>query len=213
MSVTCKINGKAKRRPADDGSCPACTLPDVPLTGKGFIATHPMPITLGEGPQIPLTDTGTRIGDPRDAAVRREIDALHNRAQHAPAPTAAPDPVQTTGHGRGPVLVRGRAMQPVQPTKGYAAAAGTLAGSLGRERSERPGMVGGRYGYLEPSQYAQLSRTQQRKYWAKVKKMQDHGATRRHAAVERLGTGGAASHGFADAASRETEALMRQPRS
>jgi hypothetical protein len=156
----CKINGKAKRLPTDKGACPECTAPAVKLTGKGFVASHPMPLSLGEGPQVPITDEGARVGDPRDAAVRREVESLHQRARGAvPGPEdSVPDPVVTTGHGRGPVLVRGRNMPPVQPQSGYAAAAGTMAGPIGRERFDRE--------CADPRPRARRSKAAQRRYRA-----------------------------------------------
>lgn len=104
----CKINGKVKRRPNGNGSCPECTLKNVPLTGKGFIGSHAMPLDLGEGPQVPVTDEGTRVGDPRDAMIRRETEAVKGRAEGAPLPTASM--TDMAGVLRGPTLVRGRSM-------------------------------------------------------------------------------------------------------
>jgi hypothetical protein len=219
MAIRCKITGKHKVQPADNGSCPQCTTTGVPLTQKGFVGAHNVNVSLGEGPQVPVTDEGSRVGDPRDAAVRREIEGNKIRAGKAALPEGGvPDPVFTTGHNRGPATYRGRDMAPVQPQRGFAAAAGTMHGATGRVRMDREEMVGGNaYGYLARSQYERLSRTQQRKYWARVGKARRFAADRRRNAVAalpvRLGTGGAGGASFADGDSRETEHLMRQPRS
>jgi hypothetical protein len=98
---------------------------------------------------------------------------------------------------------------------------GTMYGPTGRAHMDREAstvpMVGGKYGYLTADQYEQLSRSQQRKYWAKLKRMRDYADKRRKAAPKgvpvRQGTGGTGSPAFTDGASRETERLMRQPRS
>lgn len=217
MAVKCKINSRAQVEPDTDGQCPECLTPDVPVTKKGFVGAHTIKLNLGEGPTVPVTDSGSPIGDPRDAMVRREVEAIHVKTGTRPADRDASvaEPVETTGHGRAPVLVRGRDMPPVQPTSGYLAAAGTLAGSLGRERSEREAMHGGMYGYLTTPQYNALSRTQQRKYWARLKKDRDQctkiRATRVRIAATRFGTGGVGAHGFTDdQASRHIETLMRE---
>lgn len=138
MAIKCKITGKHKRLPTDKGACPECTTPEVKLTGKGFVGAHDVKIHLGDGPQIAITDEGSRVGDPRDAAVRREVEGNKIRAGVETTPRAdVPDPVMTTGHGRGPTLVKGRNMPPVQAQTGFAAAAGTMYGPLGRERFDR----------------------------------------------------------------------------
>lgn len=140
MNMNCKITGKLKRKPNPDGSCPECRAPKVKLTGKGFVAAHKVPIDLGEGPQVPLTDEGARVGDPRDAMLRREIMGAKIRAGQEPLPMGGvADPVVTTGHGRGPVLVRGRAMDATKITgprerKGDKPVSNTMSGNLGRER-------------------------------------------------------------------------------
>lgn len=199
----CKITGTAKRKPEADGSCGECGTPDVKTTGKGFVAAHDVKVDLGDGPQIPVTDEGTRVGDPRDAAIRREVEARVSKEPvkvqyvsetrtyaHGPAEprkdASASDPVITTGHNRGAAMYRGRAMAPVQPQRGYAASAGTMAGPIGRDRTESEEMVGGSYGYLTQSQYRALSRTQQRKYWAKITKARRVTADRRRKAAGQL---------------------------
>jgi hypothetical protein len=135
MAQKCEINGNAKREPNKDGACPECLTPDVPVTKKGFVGAHNVKIDLGDGPQIPVTDEGTRVGDPRDAAVRREIESIKVKTGARPADKdSVADPVITTGHNRGPAMVRGRDMPPVQPQRGWAASAGTMYGPIGRER-------------------------------------------------------------------------------
>lgn len=214
MAIKCKINAYAKRRPGPKGECPECLTPDAPTSKKGYVAAHNIKINLGDGPTIPLTDHGNYIGDPRDAATRREIDAIRTKTGARPTDkNAQPDPVMVTGHGRAPALVRGPAMPPTQPTSGYQAAAGTMAGPLGRERTEPEPMHGGRLGHLTTPQYMALSRTQRRKYWAKIKNRRDHKNTPTRLASPRLGTGGLGSRGFTDGPHRDTETLMQQPRS
>jgi hypothetical protein len=230
MAVRCKINGNAKLAPGDKGECPECLTPDVPTTGKGFVGAHDVKLSLGEGPQIPVTDEGTRVGDPRDAAVRRELDAVEVRKGEVPVPAACTDPVEATGHGRGPVLVRGRAMEPFagemalfpvgtpegervtgmpeDTRKGWSSQ--TMNGPTGRERSEREAMVGGRYGFLTQVQFRALSRTQKRRYWDKVKKANAFAASHRRTFTGRFGTGGVGSASFAEGESRVTERIMRE---
>lgn len=155
MAVKCKITGSAKRKPAEDGSCPECTLPGVKLTPKGNIATHNMPLNLGDGPQIPVTDEGTRVGDPRDAAIRREVDAIEIRTGVTPVPVA--DSADVASVLRGPTLFRGRSMptrvkEPdgpwaempastqvpwtVDPNRAKGGTQTSLEGNLGRERPD-----------------------------------------------------------------------------
>lgn len=193
MAVKCKITGTQKRKPNLDGSCPECLTPEVKITGKGFVAAHDVKIDLGQGPQIPITDEGTRVGDPRDAAVRREVESRQDKAQHKPVQTSIPDPVETTGHGRAPVLVRGTDMAPVQKMRRNPgtreiepASRGTMAGPLGRDQSARELMVGGQYGYLPQNRYDELTRTQQRKYWNKIGKLRRLAADRRRKSAPAL---------------------------
>jgi len=117
MAVKCKINASHKRLPvagteADGkGQCPECLTPDRKLTGKGFIGAHN--VVLDVDTAIPVTDEGLRVGAPRDAAVKREIEARQMRAGTRDVPQGGvADPVMTTGHGRGPTLVRGRETTP-----------------------------------------------------------------------------------------------------
>lgn len=153
MAVKCKITGSQKVKPTEKGACPECTLPGVKLTPKGNIATHNMPVSLGEGPLVPVTDEGTRVGDPRDAAVRREVDAIHMRTGAAPVPEADTEDVASVL--RGPTLFRGRSMKPFAgdvivspvgtpeeertpgiPEDKRRLMAGTMSGNLGRERPD-----------------------------------------------------------------------------
>lgn len=275
MAIKCKINGNSRREPDDKGRCPECLTSGVPTTRKGFVGAHDVKLPLAEGPTVPVTDTGSYIGDPRDAMIRRELEGVYERTGARKVEDSAPDPVQTTGHGRAPVLVRGRVMEPFagdmatrttqDPTpapvagpvhgpiarqteipvnrevwavqmdgvlgsgvddtrKGWSSQ--TMNGPTGRERSEPERMHGGRGGWLTEAQYHALTRTQQRKYWAKLKRDRDRAKlereraklkrdrecvdTRGRARIARLGTGGTGSHGFASGDSRTTEALMRQ---
>lgn len=107
MAVRCKITGTQKRLP-EKGACPECATPDVKLTGKGFVAAHDVKIPLGDGPQIKITDDGSPVGDPRDAAVRREIDGVKIRTGKQPLPVASM--MDAASVHRGPTLVRGRSM-------------------------------------------------------------------------------------------------------
>lgn len=191
------------------------------------------------------------------SGLTRRLEAMR---QGTPAVEADKhEPVETTGHGRAPVLVRGRAMEPFTgdtatrhvsaPTpapvagtlhgperehtevtsepevwagqldgvlgsgvddtrKGWSSQ--TMNGPTGRERSEPERMHGGRGGWLTEAQYNALNRTQQRKYWAKLKRDRDHVDRRVRTRIARLGTGAIGSHGFTSGDSRTTEALMRQ---
>lgn len=149
MIVTekCVVTGVQKRRPAAGGACPVCGTRDVPVTGKGFVGAHVVRPDLGEGVRVPETDSGNFVGTPRDAAIRREEDAAADRNREGVKPrgktrigeSAAPDPVATSQHGRGPALVRGRDTEPVQPrwynpkTRQYEVSSiGTMGGNLGR---------------------------------------------------------------------------------
>lgn len=163
-------------------------------------------------------DRGAAVG------LARELDA---RGPAAPVPSADRAPVGQRDHGMldGVAMVQGANMAPVQPmwrnpvTGEVEPAAAYLGGSL-RDRVDRtvvsPPMVGGRYGYLTRDQYEGLTRSQQRKYWAKIKKQNDYAAERRAQAAPRSlvgvasGTGGIGSRSFVDGAACETERLMRQ---
>lgn len=166
-----------------------------------------------------------RSGDmPGALEAAREIDA---RGPAAPVPCADRAPVGQRDHGMldGVAMVQGPNMAPVQPTwrnpvtGDVEPAAAYLGGSL-RERTDRtvvsPAMVGGRYGYLTREQYDELSRTQQRKYWERVKKQNSYASARRAQAAPRslvgvdAGTGGIGSRSFTEGDSQATERLMRQ---
>lgn len=64
---------------------------------------------------------------------------LDRRGPAAPVPAASCAPIGQRDHGMldGVAMVRGRNMEPVQAQRGWAAAAGTMWGSLGRERADR----------------------------------------------------------------------------
>lgn len=75
--------------------------------------------------------------------MRREIDGNKIRAGVETTPQGGkPDPVMTTGHGRGPTLIHGRAMNADKITgprerKGDKPVSNTMSGNLGRERFDR----------------------------------------------------------------------------
>lgn len=140
-------------------------------------------------------------------------------------------PVGSRDHGMldGVALVQGPNMPPVQgtwrnPVTGEREpAAARLDGSLA-ERADREAstvaMHGGTYGYLTLAQYERLSRSQQRKYWGKIKRDADRAekarAQRRAAALPRVGptgTGGVGGRSFMEGDSAQTERLMQQQRS
>jgi hypothetical protein len=124
---------------------------------------------LAEHP-APVTDSGLRIGAPRDAEAKRaaEIESAVKSGDFTPF-GGGHDGAQ----GHGPAIFRGRSMAPVQPKRGYAAKAGTMAGPTGRPKFDRKitdvPMAGGRYGFMTPAEVGKLSRTGQRAYWRKVK--------------------------------------------
>lgn len=134
MAIKCKINARSALLPVPGtesdgkGTCPECLTPDRKLTGKGFVGAHN--VVLDVDTTIPVTDEGARIGAPRDAAVRREIEGRKGgtpalrppRRDKAtghythPVQDGAGTPVARTedvavAH-RGPTLVRGRDTAP-----------------------------------------------------------------------------------------------------
>lgn len=251
MNVTkCAVKAKDHRAPApgsvnDDqgtGTCPECLTEDVKLSKGGHIGAHAVKVEVD--PTLPVVATGAPKGDPRDATVRRAVEARRITAGSDPMPTA-PDAPEGREEGQnrtaaspGPALVRGRAMEPQasdvvtyrvgepkpapvpleDSRTGFAASAGTMYGSTGRERMDREAstvpVVGGKYGYLTRDELNKLSRSQQRKYWAKVARMRNYADKRRHAAVAsipvRLGTGGIGGRSVADVPG-DTERIMQQP--
>lgn len=160
------------------------------------------------------------LGDKSGAMESARV--LDAQGASAPIPTAHTAPLGSRDHGRsdGVAMVRGANLRPVQPQKGWAAVAGTMAGPIGRERPDREAstvpMHGGKYGYLTRAQYDALSRSRQRKYWTYIAKQEryakEHGRVARPA-VTRPGTAGAGSRSFVEGKSAETERLMQQPRS
>lgn len=125
---------------------------------------------------VPVTDSGLRVGAPRDAEVKREAEI---RQAAESGDLSRFNGTRDSAQGHGPAIFRGRNMAPVQPQRGYAAAAGTMAGPIGRPRFDREvtdvPMAGGRYGFLTPAEVGKLSRTQQRAYWRRVKANRDAG--------------------------------------
>lgn len=110
MALKCKINAKDKLFPIEGegtegkGTCPECLTPDRKLTGKGFLGAHI--IVLDVDTTIPVTDEGLRIGAPRDAAIKRELEGRKISAGRAEVPSA--DMEDRASVHRGPTLVRGR---------------------------------------------------------------------------------------------------------
>lgn len=103
------------------------------------------------------------------------------------------------GEGRtdGPAMVQGPNMAPVQPTSGYIGKAGTMSMPLGRSRVDAGALgvavtdhdkklercaegacdhiAGGTAGHLTYAEVRALSRSQNRHYWAHVKKVRERG--------------------------------------
>lgn len=137
--------------------------------------------TIGE--QLSL---GDKVG------ARKTARALDERGPAAPVPAARMAPLGSRDHGRsdGVAMVRGAAMKAVQPQRGWKATAGTMAGPIGRERADKEAstvpMHGGTYGYLTKADYEQLSRTQQRKYWVKLRRMEQRAENLRTAARAKI---------------------------
>jgi hypothetical protein len=152
-----------------------------------------------------------------------------------PVPTVTGKPGLTVaGMSPGPALVKGRSEKPMagavtvrQTGDEYVRPApaednrnpllgGTMDAPAGRERMDKESstvpMVGGKYGYLTQGQYDELSRTQQRKYWARMHKMDAYAKSHKRTprTVTRPGTGGVGGSSFAEGDSRETERVMRQ---
>lgn len=110
VQVRSKIEPVAGSEREGKGTCPRCLTPGIQLSKKGFIGAHKIKVDVD--PTIPVTDSGQYVGSPRDAAIKREVQGALVRAGTLPVPKAtALDPVMTTGHGRGPTLVRGRNME------------------------------------------------------------------------------------------------------
>jgi hypothetical protein len=169
------------------GTCPTCLTPGIKLSKGGHIGAHSVAVEID--PTLPVVDLGTPKGDPRDATVRRAVEARLIAAEQLPMPVAPSAPEgrdekkNRAASSPGPALVRGRAMAPVQPQSGFLAVAGTMYGPIGRDRMDRESstvpMHGGTYGYLTEAEYEALSRTQQRKYWAKLRSMAQRSEQRR----------------------------------
>lgn len=212
--VKCVVKAKAHVAPVDGsvtedgtGTCPECLTPGVKLSKGGHIGAHAVAVEVD--PTLPVVATGTPKGDPRDATVRRAVQARRIAAGSEAMPVAESAPegreerVTRTASSPGPAMYRGRAMtpmatdpvvyrvgeerpapvEPVDERTGFAASAGTMYGPTGGERMDREAstvpMHGGRYGYLTKAQYDALSRTQQRKYWGKLARMTRQAAAHR----------------------------------
>ena len=118
---------------------------------------------------------------------------------------------------------------------------GTWSAPTGRERMDKESstvlIVGGTYGYLTQTQFDRMGcdhrplpfgvvcdssdcarrfRTRSRKYWARIRKQEAYAKTHRGTQTRvpaKLGTGGMGTSSFAEGDSRETERIMRQPKS
>lgn|SRR5574341_2338422 len=141
-----------------------------------------------------------------------------------------------SGTSPGPALVKGRSERPMagpvtvrQPGEEYTRPADpednrrhgdTWTAPTGRERMDKESSTvpfhGGTYGYLTRAQYDDLSRSQQRKYWDRIRKQKAYAKAHRGTQVRvpvKLGTAGMGNSSFAEGDSRETERVMRQPKS
>ena len=273
-TVKCSVKAKAHVDPVEGsvkdgtGTCPVCLTPGVKLSQGGHVGAHAVAVEVD--PTLPVVATGTPKGDPRDATVRRAVEARKIAAGQMVMPVAEDAPegreglAARAGASPGPAMYRGRAMEAVagevsvrgadaempgdpvgergpggvravpdprdmpvgevvadsvDTRTGFAASAGTMFGPTGGQRMDRQAstvpMVGGVFGYLTQAQYEALSRTQKRKYWARLKRDADFRAARRRAPRKgvpvRLGNGGGGSHVFSDGvAAQETERVMQR---
>lgn len=186
----------------DTGTCPVCRT-HVVLTGSGCVPTHRPGNVTPDGPvlsqkTVPAVDRGTPVADMakvQDSQAYKATDTDGNELSDTevrdaekngetvvvtPVVDTAPDAGAAVGnrdHGRldGVAMTAGD-LPPVQPTRGYAAAAGTNALPVGRPRPDaqviKDVMHGGKFGYLTRADYDLLSRTQQRAYWRNVRTME-----------------------------------------
>lgn len=192
---------------AETGTCPVCRT-HVPLTGSGYIPTHrPGGVTPGRPvltqKKLPVVEKGTAVADMAKVREREAYawvdengDAVpeENVEQHVhdggtatlvPVVPTAPDAgaaVGQRGHGMsdGVAMTPGN-LPPVQPQKGWSAAAGTMALPVGRDKPD-PEVVnvvmhGGKFGYLSEADYRLLDRSGQRKYWRNIAVMEKRAAT------------------------------------
>jgi hypothetical protein len=180
---------------------------------------------------------------PVDAPVTTEVETVPAPCDASMGVTESPTGERLSPEGRtsqmspGPALVKGRSEAPLagevtvrQAGEEYTRPApvedsrrndgGTWAAPTGRDRMDKESstvpIVGGTYGYLTGAQYEALSRSQQRKYWERIKKQKAYAKAHRGTQTRvpvKLGTGGMGSSSFADGDSRETERVMRQPKS
>lgn len=244
----CTVKAKNRVAPVEGsitdgmGTCPTCGTPDITLSKGGHIGAHNVAVEVD--PTLPVVSTGSPKGDPRDATVRRAVEARRVAAGSLAMPTAPSAPEGRAESGKraamspGPAMVRGRVMKPAasdvvtyavgeqrpkqaapqDPRTGFAARAGTMFGPTGRERMDREAstvpMVGGKYGFLTREQLDALSRTQQRKYWARVARMTRYAKDQQRGALARVpvrqGTGGIGVRNLAADGLADTERVMQQ---
>lgn len=116
MALKCKINASHKLKPVEGtvadgkGTCPKCLTPERKLTTKGFLGAHNVVVDVDV--TIPVTDEGLRVGSPREAAVKREMEGRKISARRSLVPTAQKSDVAVAL--RGPTLVPGRDLPPRQ---------------------------------------------------------------------------------------------------
>ncbi len=141
-----------------------------------------------------------------------------------------------SGMSPGPALVKGRSEKPLagevtvrlagepyvrpadpEDNRGHG---DTWTAPTGRDRMDKESSTvpihGGTYGYLTKAQYDALSRSQQRKYWTRIRKQEAYAKAHRGTQARvpvKLGTAGVGGSWFAEGDSRETERVMRQPKS
>ncbi len=244
----CTIKAKDHRDPVEGsvheekrtGTCPECLTEGVKLSKGGHVGAHS--ISVDVDPTLPVVATGSPKGDPRDATVRRAVEARRIAADAAPMPLAPSAPEgrderkSRAAMSPGPVLVRGRSTIPMasevarrkvgdprpepmpleDSRTGWNRMGGTMYGATGRERMDKESstvkIIGDRDGWLTQAQYDRLTRTQQRKYWSKVKRAKDARTASRGTSLPQRPAGSDSKY-FADGSSAETERLMQQQRS
>ena len=168
----------------------------------------------------PLTVSGASVGPP----------LVKGRSE---APMAGEVTVRQAGESY---------VRPADPEDNRKNDGGTWSAPTGRDRMDKESstvpIVGGTYGYLTQAQFDALGcdhgplsigvvcdstdcarkfRTRSRKYWQRIRKQEAYAAAQRAEGKRRLpvrlGTGGMGSSSFAEGDSRETERVMRQPKS
>lgn len=202
------------------GKCPQCPGM-ITLSGKGMISAH-----LVGGINAPVSKALTQ----RNESVRAMGEGsrvIGNNIESAGFVKGIPG---------GAPLVRGRDMSgeiPVRRTReeareagqrrSYAEAAGTMAGSTGRMHLSSgvlDEIAGGRHGWLSTTEVGELSRTQQRRYWEKVRRAKDaEGAAgkrrrefeRAHPEFTVTGSGPTAASPYAADQSKESAGMDTKP--